>query len=94
MFPNASLSPFVRCHTIFCLVYENHVHAASYTRRLRLSGLNAGGISGEAAELNGDGLLDLVVAADPDNTGGATEISRYESKVYWNTGEHGAKANH
>jgi len=58
------------------------------------SGLDAGGISGEAADLNGDGLLDLVVASDPDNSGVAMDIARYESKVYWNTGEHGAKANH
>jgi poly(3-hydroxybutyrate) depolymerase len=58
------------------------------------SGLDAGGISGEAADLNGDGLLDLVIASDPDNTGGASDIRRYESKVYWNTGEHGGGANH
>ncbi len=56
------------------------------------SGLDSGGISAEAADLNGDGLLDLFFAADPDNTGVALDISRYESKVYWNTGEHGAKA--
>ena len=58
------------------------------------SGLDIGGISGEAADLNGDGLLDLFIAADPDNTGVATDIARYESKVYWNTGEHGGKENH
>jgi hypothetical protein len=58
------------------------------------SGLDIGGISGEASDLNGDGLLDLFIAADPDNTGVATDIARYESKVYWNTGEHGGKANH
>ena len=70
-------------------------------RRLRMkpttfSGLDAGGISGEAADLNNDGLLDLVFAADPDNSAGGRVVdpARYESKVYWNTGEHGAKANH
>lgn len=31
------------------------------------SGLDSSGISGEAADLNGDGLLDLVFAADPAN---------------------------
>ena len=58
------------------------------------SGLDGSGISGEAADLNGDGLLDLFFAADPDNTGIAVDISGYESKVYWNTGEHGGKENH
>jgi hypothetical protein len=58
------------------------------------SGLDSSGISGEAADLNGDGLLDLFIAADPDNTGVALDIARYESKVYWNTGGHGGKQNH
>ena len=58
------------------------------------SGLDSSGISGEAADLNGDGLLDLFIAADPDNTGVALDIARYESKVYWNTGEHGGKQHH
>jgi hypothetical protein len=52
------------------------------------------GICGEAADLNNDGLLDLVFAADPDNTGPALTMERYESKVYWNTGLHGARENH
>jgi catechol 2,3-dioxygenase-like lactoylglutathione lyase family enzyme len=58
------------------------------------SGLDSNGISGEAADLNNDGLLDLVFAADPDNTGLATSLERYESRVYWNTGLHGARENH
>ena len=58
------------------------------------SGIDAGGIAGEAADLNNDGLLDLVFAADPDNSGVATDTSQYESRVYWNTGEHGGKQHH
>lgn len=58
------------------------------------SGLDAGGISGEAADLNNDGLLDLVFASDPDNSGLAQSMERYESRVYWNTGLHGASENH
>jgi len=58
------------------------------------SGLDSNGICGEAADLNNDGLLDLVFAADPDNSGIALSMARYESKVYWNTGLHGARENH
>lgn len=63
-------------------------------QKTEMSGLDASGIAGEAADLNGDGLLDLVVLADPENSGGATTMERFESKVYWNTGEGGAKENH
>ena len=54
------------------------------------------GISAKAADLNGNGLLDLLFAADPDNSTDGREVApdRYESKVYWNTGEHGARENH
>ncbi|MCL4201636.1 MAG: VCBS repeat-containing protein [Pirellulaceae bacterium] len=61
------------------------------------SGLDSSGISAEASDLDGDGLLDLVFAADPDNSLGPGQTvapERYESKVYWNTGAHGAKQNH
>lgn len=58
------------------------------------SGLDSSGISAEATDLNNDGLLDLFIAADPDNTGSSSDDRRYESKVYWNTGEHGGKENH
>ncbi|MBU0609689.1 MAG: VCBS repeat-containing protein [Armatimonadetes bacterium] len=59
------------------------------------SGIDASGICGQVADLNNDGLLDLVFAADPDNSGLQTGAwGRYEDKVYWNTGLHGAKENH
>ncbi|MBM4089171.1 MAG: hypothetical protein FJ276_07050 [Planctomycetes bacterium] len=51
-------------------------------------------------DFNGDGLLDLVYPADPGNSwGGSFDGSRppealFESKIYLNTGNHGAKQNH
>jgi len=58
------------------------------------SGLDSHGICGVAADLDNDGLLDLVFAADPDNSGVVLSMDRYESKVYWNTGAQGARSNH
>jgi len=60
------------------------------------TGLDAGGIAGEAADLDGDGLLDLVFAADPMNSapGQKPEPDRLQSKAFLNTGEHGVKPNH
>jgi len=58
------------------------------------SGLDANGICGVAADLDNDGLVDLVFPADPDNSGVADDTSRYESRVYWNTGEHGGRQHH
>ena len=58
------------------------------------SGLDASGICGQVADLNNDGLLDIIFAADPDNSGPALTQDRYEDKVYWNTGLHGARRNH
>jgi hypothetical protein len=76
------------------MLWMNRADGTFEVKPTTFSGLDAGGISAEAADLNGDGLLDLFIAADPDNTGVAYDIARYESKVYWNTGEHGANANH
>jgi hypothetical protein len=44
-----------------------------------------------------DGLLDIVIACDPDNSGGGLAgvgPERYNDKVYVNTGAHGARQNH
>jgi hypothetical protein len=61
------------------------------------NGLDSTGISGEAADLDNDGLLDLVIACDPDNSGGVAAGAgpeRYQDKVYRNTGLQGARNNH
>ena len=46
------------------------------------------------ADLNNDGLLDVVLAADPDNSSRNARPERYEDRVYWNTGADGGRANH
>ncbi len=65
---------------------------------MSFSGINTIGICGEAADLNNDGLLDLVFAAQPDNTWGVASThppeQSYESTVYINTGLHVARKNH
>jgi hypothetical protein len=65
---------------------------------MAFSGINTIGICGEAADLNNDGLLDLVFAAQPGNSWGSGTThppeQSYESTVYINTGLHGARKNH
>ncbi|MBX3179939.1 MAG: VCBS repeat-containing protein [Candidatus Hydrogenedentes bacterium] len=75
-------------------LFMNRGQGAFELQPTTFSGLDAGGISGEAADLNNDGLLDLVIASDPDNSGIPLSMARYESRVYWNTGLHGARENH
>ena len=76
------------------ILFMNRGNGTFEPKSTTFSGLDAGGICGEAADLNNDGLLDLLVAADPDNSGVALSLAAYESKIYWNTGLHGAKENH
>jgi len=57
------------------------------------SGLDATGLSAEAVDLDNDGLVDLVIGSDPDNSGETADIRRYESIVFRNTGSHGARQN-
>jgi len=76
------------------LLFMNRGDGTFEPKPTTMSGLDGMGIAGEAADLDNDGLLDLVFAADPDNSGLALSMARYESKVYWNTGQHGGRANH
>jgi hypothetical protein len=66
--------------------------------KTEVSGLDANSISGEAADLNNDGLLDLYLVCDPSNTWGGRPFpphpTRFEDKVFWNTGAHGGRENH
>jgi hypothetical protein len=76
------------------ILFMNRGDGTFEVKPTTFSGLDGNGICGVAADLNNDGLLDLLFAADPDNTGVVLSMDRYESKVYWNTGLHGAKENH
>jgi hypothetical protein len=76
------------------VLYRNKGDGTFEPKDMAFSGLDFTGISGEAADMDGDGLLDLVIAADPDNTGGSADPDRYRSKVFRNMGVHGARANH
>lgn len=66
--------------------------------RTEVSGLDSNSISAEAADLNTDGLLDLVFIADPRNSSGGPDTplppDRFMDKVYWNTGLEGGRDNH
>jgi len=60
------------------------------------SGIDDTCASAEAADLNDDGLLDIVYLATPGNTAPGMKVpeQRYLDKVYWNTGAHGGADNH
>jgi catechol 2,3-dioxygenase-like lactoylglutathione lyase family enzyme len=75
------------------ILYMNRGDGTFDPKPTTFSGLDGNGICFEAVDLNNDGLVDLIFAADPDNSGVATTPDRYESKVYWNTGLPGAREN-
>jgi hypothetical protein len=61
-----------------------------------VSGIDDNSTSAEAADLNNDGLLDIVYLNTPGNTPSGVRLpdDRYADKVYWNTGAHGGADNH
>jgi len=61
-----------------------------------VSGFDDTCTSAEAADLNNDGLLDVVYVNTPGNSAPGIEIpeDRYGDRVYWNTGAHGGTDNH
>jgi hypothetical protein len=72
------------------VLYHNQGNGTFRPLPQSISGIDAKGISGEAADLNNDGRLDLVFAADPDNSGGwrlQGAPERYRDKVFLGTGE-------
>lgn len=79
----------------FARFYRNESGIFRLVKTAR-TGLDAGGISGEAADLDGDGWLDLVLAADPMNSsaGRKPEPERFQSRVFLNNGASAADANH
>ncbi len=80
----------------YAVLFLNKGNGTFEPTRVEISGIDASGIAAEVADLNNDGLLDLVFAADPDNSGGpyGGERSRYEDKVFINTGALGGRENH
>jgi FG-GAP-like repeat/ASPIC and UnbV len=61
---------------------------------LSFSGLDSGAIGAEAADIDNDGLVDLIFSADPDNSGTTRSLDQYETRIYRNTGRYGAAGNH
>jgi len=82
------------------MLFMNNGDGTFRPTKIEFSGINTVSICGEPADLNGDGLLDLVFPADPGNSWGAGNPadrppeSAFESRIYLNTGEQGARANH
>lgn len=67
----------------------------------QMSGIDRNSIAMETADLNDDGLLDVVLFASPYNSYPPNlplvpplPADRRLNSVYWNTGSHGARANH
>jgi hypothetical protein len=80
----------------YAVLFLNQGNGVFQPTRPELSGIDASGIAAEVADLNNDGLLDLVFAADPDNSGGpyGGDRTRYQDKVFMNTGALSGRENH
>jgi hypothetical protein len=61
---------------------------------MAVSGLIGPAINAEVADLDNDGLVDLILASDPDNSGTPSSLDAYQSVIYRNTGRGGDRSNH
>jgi len=102
-FDNDGWQDFVLCNrserdaaegVAFNVLFLNQGNGTFQPTPIAFSGLKSVAICGEVADLNNDGLLDLIFAADPDNSSKDMPPESYESSIYINTGAHGARANH
>jgi hypothetical protein len=75
-------------------LYMNNGDGTFSKKTTEFSGIDASGISIEACDFNNDGLVDLIISGDPDNSGIACYAEEYEDKVYMNSGLYGAANNH
>jgi len=80
----------------YAVLFLNNGNGTFEPTKAEISGIDASGIAAEVVDLNNDGLLDLVFAADPDNSGGpyGGAMDRYQDKVFLNTGALGGRAHH
>jgi VCBS repeat protein len=80
------------------VLFRNRCDGTFEPVRTQLSGLDTNSVSVEVADLDGDGLLDLVAGAQPTNTYPLSNPplpdDRYYDKVFLNTGAWDARANH
>jgi hypothetical protein len=79
---------------VHALLFMNRGDGTFEPRPTTFSGLNATAINAEATDFDNDGLLDLILASDPDNSSHATTLDEYHSAIYRNTGRDGARSNH
>ena len=78
------------------VLFANNGNGSFRPVKADVSGLDDSSSSAEAADLNNDGLLDVVYLNTPGNepTGRKIPDDRYGDRVYWNTGAHGGAENH
>lgn len=82
------------------VLYMNQGNGRFVPVKTEISGIDENSVAAEAADLNGDGLLDLYFMTQIRNSYPFfsylpnVPTAEYQDKVYWNTGEQGGAGNH
>ena len=78
------------------VLFENQGDGSFEPVTTDVSGIDTNGMMAEAADLDGDGRLDLLFGRSPSNSSGPFEPAehRVADVVYWNTGAQGAGQRH